>query len=146
MLRPVPHSNIKDSMRNVLGRRAAPTLTRLAVAGVVAVSALATAQSASALSFAYYNGGLGAGAQAAGQSVGGYTATYNGADGPNHKIEAAAHYEGGWSLHGSYVDGWGAACHDYDGSRTLGGMIRNPHSVSQNPAGGISYYAILTTC
>ncbi len=133
-------------MISVFRRRAASTIVAVVVAATVAVSAFATAESASALSFVYFNAALGPGAQAAGGSVGGYTATWNGADLPSHKAEAAAHYPGGWTLHGSYVDGWGAACHDYDGSRQLGGMIRNPHTVTQNPMGGISYYAVLTTC
>lgn len=133
-------------MRSVLRRRAASTLVRVAVAGTIAVLALATAESASAAVFAYYNAPLGPGAQAAGSSVGGYTGTVNGADSQNHKAEAAAHYPGGWTLHGSYVDGWGIACHAYDGSRELGGMIRNPHTVTQNPMGGTSYYLTLITC
>lgn len=133
-------------MSTVLRRRVPPTLTKAAVIGGVAFSALATPGIASAAYFGYWNGPLNSQQREGGDSVGGYLSTFNGSDGPNHKIEAAAHHPGGWNLHGSWVDGWDHACHGYDGSRTLGGMIRNPHNVGLGWTGGMSYYLSGAAC
>lgn len=133
-------------MKSLRCRYPGPAMMKAAIVGGVLTAALATAGSANAAYTPYWQGALDAHDQKAGGSIGGYTATFNGSDGPSHKIEAAAHYPGGWSLHGSYVDGWDHACHAYDGSRELGGMIRNPHSVKLDWSAGLSYFAQLVSC
>lgn len=40
------------------------------------------------------------------------------------------------NLYGSWVDGWGYACHSYAGNNTLYGILGNFHSVTQNPMSG----------
>lgn len=52
-------------------------------------------------------------------------------------IQAAAHWAGGWSLYGNYVQGLNEACQNYPGYH-LGALIRNPHSVSQNDVWALS--------
>lgn len=49
-------------------------------------------------------------------------------------IKAAAHYPGSWTLYGDWAGSYGGcACHSYAGTTTLGALIWNPHSVTQDP-------------
>lgn len=62
-------------------------------------------------------------------------ASYGWSDGANHKVAVAASQ--GWpSFYGSFVDGFGYACHSYAGSTQLLPVLNNPHSVGQNPMQG----------
>ncbi len=56
-------------------------------------------------------------------------------DSISHKANTGAHYPGGTSLYANWAEGWGWACHPYAAGQTLGGMLRNPHSVTMDMYG-----------
>lgn len=78
-------------------------------------------------------GALAPSARDAGPSLGGFSASDAWADISGHKMRAGAHYSGGWTLYANFAEGWGYVCHSYGGGSTLGALIENPHSVTQNP-------------
>lgn len=130
-------------MNRIRFRRA---LIATSVTGVAMMSGLGMASSASATQFNWFGGYLGPNATDGGDSRPNLRISAAGADMPSHKIQVAAHYPGGWSLYGGWVDAWGGACHSYAGTVEAGGMINNPHTVGQNPAGAFIRYNESGTC
>jgi hypothetical protein len=57
------------------------------------------------------------------------------AESSSRKIYVAAWYDYP-NTYGSWVDGFGYACHSYSGYTQLAPVIWNPHSVGQNPVQG----------
>lgn len=111
--------------------------TMLALAATIVSSTFIAPAVAGAESTNWKYGFLGAGARDADVTRTALQASGANADGSNHKIQAGAHYPGGWDLFDVYAEGWGTACHNY-ASRNLGAMVRNPHTVDQLPVGAVA--------
>lgn len=117
-------------------RRSRRVLVGCAVVCAAAVPGLVVAQEASAASFVWLDGYVAANDADASSSYPAFRGSGGLSDSGAHKVAVAAHYSGGTALYASYVDGFGSACHSYDGSQTLGALLKNPHTVSQNPMVG----------
>lgn len=96
-------------------------------------AALGAAASPAVAAYDFHNGWVGSGyiEESAYEAL---RATLGWADSSAHKVEVAA--ADGSGLYGSWVDGWETACHSYAGTTTLKGLLRNPHTVAQDPMRG----------
>lgn len=109
-------------------------MRRLTVVGLLAAACLWCAPLAAATEVQWRLGGsLGAGSRDASPSYQQFRASAAVADCSCHAIDASAHYPGGWTQYAGWAEGLGNACHSYAGTDTLGALIMNPHTVTQNP-------------
>ncbi|HEU4976502.1 MAG TPA: hypothetical protein VFT50_15525 [Baekduia sp.] len=109
-------------------------MRRLLVVGVVAAASLVVTPIAAADFIQWrYEVALAAQTRDAGASYPELRASEASAESYSRKIDAGAHYPGSWDQYANYVDAWGYACHSFAGTTTLGGLIFNPHTVSQYP-------------
>jgi hypothetical protein len=115
-------------------------MRRLLVVGLVAAASLAVAPVAGATDIDWRYGSLGADTKDASPSYSGFRASLAISDCGCHKMDVGAHYPGGWTLYASFVEGYDLVCHSYAGTDTLGALIWNPHSVTQNPVDGSLRY------
>lgn len=109
-------------------------LVTLGLGGTAGLMVLAlSAASALGATSTWKNGPLAAQTRDAGPSISNFTASAAWADSGAHLIRTGAHLAGSWTLYAGFTEGWGYSCHSYSGANTLGALIENPHSVSQNP-------------
>jgi hypothetical protein len=101
------------------------------VALAAATAALTMTSVTFAASSVYHDATLAAGAVDGDASHSAFLVSFAQGDSMSHKIQAGAHFSGGWTLYANYAEGYLTACHSYDGSQTLGGLVRNPHTVPQ---------------
>ena len=121
--------------------------TALVVACIFTMLGLSAATSSQAAQFTWINeGSVAATTTDAGDSRVQLRVSAVRGDSGAHKIQVAAHYAGGWTPYGSWVEGWGSACHSYAGTTDAGGMVYNPHSVAQNPVLAFIRYSEAGTC
>ncbi|HET6509319.1 MAG TPA: hypothetical protein VFG42_21155 [Baekduia sp.] len=123
---------LSQESTSLRARRDVMLLIALMLAGVMSMAAPLT--SARAYSYKYFEGVLSQQQQTAGPSypsmAQSYTATFG--VGPAW-VAAAAHVPGGWTLYGSYLTGYGSACHSYATGNPLGGMAMNAELYSSLP-------------
>ncbi|MCW2982996.1 MAG: hypothetical protein JWR63_566 [Conexibacter sp.] len=81
----------------------------------------------------YWEGFLGPQQQNASSTLSNLRAT--GATGTDW-VGAAAHVPGSWTLYGSYITGWGNACHTYAAGSSLGAMMKNDSGLYNQFMGG----------
>jgi hypothetical protein len=113
---------------------------RLVGAAAAASMCVAMTPSLASAELGYWkSGALGAQATDAGPTRTSLTSSAATADISSHLIDAGAHYPGSWTLFANYAEGWGIACHNY-GGESLGALVYNPHSVTQNPVDAIDGY------
>ena len=106
-----------------------------AAASLMAITTLwyvAAATPAIGSIYQYHYGYLASDSRDASPSFYSLNSSWAQADGTNHKIDAGAHYPGGWDLYAHWAEAWYVACHNY-GGEYLGALVWNPHTVSQNP-------------
>lgn len=109
-------------------------MRRRTVVGLVAACSLVAAPTASAIDVTYLYGYLGAGARDASSSYANYRASFAWAESSIRQIDVAAHWPGSWTAAYGYEGGNYFACQGFPGNTsTLGALVRNPHTVSQNP-------------
>ena len=111
---------------------------RLLVGLVAAMAAcLSGAPAAVGVQVSWRNGALGADSKDASSSYPELRTSKACADRSWFYIRAAAHYPGSWSQYGDWGESLGGcACHSYAANQTLGALIWNPHSVTQDPVPG----------
>lgn len=107
-------------------------LKTMLIAGVAA-AALGATTSPAAAAYDFHYGWVGSG-YIEESSYEALRATLGWADSAAHKAQVAAADASG--LYGSWVDGWETVCHSYAGTTSLKGLLRNPHTVAQDPMRG----------
>lgn len=121
--------------RSLRARRALTLLIMLVLAGATSLAAPLT--SAHAALIPYFSGALSPGQQTAGSTypsiARSYATTFGGAVG---WVATAAHVSGSWALYGSYLTGYGSACHNYAAGTALGGMVSNAELYTNLPIVG----------
>lgn len=108
-------------------------MRRLPVVGLLAAVSLAVAPMAHATDLDWRNGSLASNTKDASSSYDGFRASMATSDCSCHLIDVGAHYPGSWTLYASFAESTGLVCHSYTGLDTLGALIWNKLSVSQNP-------------
>lgn len=118
--------------RSLRARRALTLLIMLVLGGTTLLAAPLT--SARAYPYKYFQGVLAPGQQTAGPTypsiAHSYAATFGG--GPAW-VATGAHVSGSWAQYGSYVPGYGSACHSYAAGTPLGGLAMNAELYTSLP-------------
>ncbi len=127
-------------MKSKRNQRSISRVLTLTLASVL-LAALTPAGASAVMVF--HNGTLPANGQAAGPSEFNYRYTAARSEGSYRQVGAGAHLPGGWTMYGSYIYGWSYACHSYALGNNLGGMVHNPHTVSQYNI--LAFYEVNTT-
>jgi hypothetical protein len=123
---------LRRDWRSLRARRGLTLLIMLVLAGATLLAAPLT--SARAYQYKYFDGVLAPGQQTAGPTypsiANSYAADYG--VGPAW-VATGAHVPGSWAQYGSYVTGYGSACHSYAPGNALGGLASNAELYTSLP-------------